>query len=76
MNDTAVCRAAPATLRFQIIISLADPGEARDILKDHRAPVVTSDKEEKHVILPTTLNFPVRSGKLRIYTLQNSPEVF
>ena len=39
-------------------------------------PVLTSDKEEKHVILPTTLNFDVRRGKLRIYTLQNPPEVF
>ena len=37
--------------------------------------VLTSDKEEKHFILPTTLNF-VRRGKLRHYTLQNPPEVF
>ena len=39
-------------------------------------PVLTSDKEEKHVILPTTIDFVVRRGKLRSYTLQNSPEVF
>ena len=39
-------------------------------------PMLTSDKEEKHAILPTTLNFAVRRGKLRIYTLPNPPEVF
>ena len=39
-------------------------------------PVLTSDKEEKQVILLTTLNFAVRRGKLRIYTLQNHLEVF
>ena len=39
-------------------------------------PVLTSDKEEKDVILPTTLNFVVRKGKLRSYTLQKHPEVF
>ena len=39
-------------------------------------PVLTSDKEEKHIILPTTLNFVVRKGKLKSYTLQNPPEVF
>ena len=38
--------------------------------------VLTSVKEEKHVILPTTLNFVLKKGKLRIYTLQNTPEVF
>ena len=39
-------------------------------------PVLTSDKEKKYVILPSTLNFAVRRGKLRIYTLQNPSEVF
>ena len=39
-------------------------------------PVLTSDEEEKHVILPTTLNFVVRRGKLRRYTLKNPAEVF
>ena len=39
-------------------------------------PGQTLDKEEKHGILPTTLNFAVRRGTLRIYTLQNPPEVF
>ena len=39
-------------------------------------PVLTSVKEEKDAILPTTLNFAVRRGKLRIYTLPNPPEVF
>jgi hypothetical protein len=38
-------------------------------------PVLTSDKEEKHNILPTTLNFAVRMGRLCIYTLQNPPVV-
>ena len=38
--------------------------------------MLTSDKEEKHVILPTTLTIAVRTGKLRIYTLQNPSEVF
>ena len=33
-------------------------------------PVVISDKEEEHIILPTALNFVVRRGKLRNYTLQ------
>ena len=37
--------------------------------------MLTSDKEEKHLILPATLNFAVKRGKLRIYTLQNPPEV-
>ena len=36
-------------------------------------PVLTSVKEEKHVILPTTLNFAPRRGKLRIYTLRSTP---
>ena len=39
-------------------------------------PVLTSDKEEKHVFLPTALNFVVRRGKLGGYTLQNPKEVF
>ena len=39
-------------------------------------PVLTSDKEQKHIILPTTFNFVVRRGNLRSYTLQNPPEVF
>ena len=38
--------------------------------------VLTSDKEEKHAILPTTLNFAVRRGKLRISTLLTPSEVF
>ena len=37
--------------------------------------MLTSDKEEKYVILPTTLNFAVKMGKLRIYTLKNPSEV-
>ena len=39
-------------------------------------PVLTWDKEEQRIILPTTLNFAVRRGKLRIYTLQHPNEVF
>ena len=35
-----------------------------------------SANEEKHVNLPTTLNFNVRRGKPKINTLQNHPEVF
>ena len=35
-------------------------------------PVVTSVKEEKQIILHTTLNIAVRRGKLRTYTLQNT----
>ena len=38
--------------------------------------VLTSVKEGKHVIVPTTLNFVVRRGKLRIYTVLNPPEIF
>ena len=38
--------------------------------------VLNSVKEEKHIILPTTLNFVVRRGKLRIYTLLNPLEIF
>ena len=47
-------------------------------LKNERAtgPVLTSVKEEKHIILHTTLNIAVRRGKLRTYTLQNTPKVF
>ena len=37
--------------------------------------VLISNKEKKHNILPTTLNFAVRMDKLCIYTLQNPPEV-
>ena len=39
-------------------------------------PVLTSDKEKKHFILLTTLNYAVRRGKLRIYTFHNLSEVF
>ena len=38
-------------------------------------PVLTSDKEEKPDILPTTLNFTVRRGKLRIKILQTPLKV-
>ena len=38
--------------------------------------MLTSDKEEKHVILPTTLNLVVSGGKLRIYALLNPLEIF
>ena len=38
--------------------------------------VLTSDREEKHVILPTKLTIVVRRGKLWIYNLQNLYEVF
>ena len=38
-------------------------------------PVLTSGKEEKYVICPGTLNCAVRVGKLRIYTVQNPPEI-
>ena len=37
-------------------------------------PVLTSEKEEKYVTIPTTFHFAVRRGKLRMYTIQNSPE--
>ena len=39
-------------------------------------PVLTSVKEEKHIILQNTLNIAVRRGKLWTYTLQNTPKVF
>ena len=39
-------------------------------------PVLTSDKEKKNFILPTRLNFVVRRGKLRKYTLQNPQKYF
>ena len=39
-------------------------------------PVLTRDKAEKQVILPTILNSAVRWGKLCIYTLQNPSDVF
>ena len=35
--------------------------------------LLTSDKEEKHDNLPTTLNFAVRMGKLGMFTLKNLP---
>ena len=44
---------------------------AKGLIKRATSPVLTSDKEEKRMILPTTLNFTVRRDKLRIYTLQN-----
>ena len=47
-----------------------------DVSQRATVPVLTSDKEENHVILHTTLNFIVRKGKLRRYTLQNPPEAF
>ena len=48
------------------------------IFKFSRAtgPVLTSVREKKYVILPNTLNFVVRRGKLKSYTLSNPPEVF
>ena len=39
-------------------------------------PVLTSVKEEKNNISPSTLNIYVRRGKLRIYILHKPPEVF
>ena len=47
-----------------------------DCSQKANGPVLTSGKEEKHVILPITLNFVVQRGKLRSYTLQNPPDVF
>ena len=44
-------------------------------VKRATGPVLTSDKEKKYVVLPTTLSFAMRRGKLRIYTLQTPPEV-
>ena len=38
--------------------------------------MLISDKEEKYGSFPTTLNFAVRSGKPKVYTLQNHFEVF
>ena len=38
--------------------------------------VLTSVKEEKHVIIHTTLNLVVKGGKHRIYTLLNPLEIF
>ena len=38
--------------------------------------MLTSDKEGKHIILPTKSIFAVRKGKLEIYNLQKKPEVF
>ena len=46
------------------------------VLPRATGPVLTSDKVEKHIILPTTLNFAVRRGKIGIYTLNNRSEVF
>ena len=37
--------------------------------------MLTSVKEDKHIILHTTFNIAVRRGKLRTYTLQNTPKV-
>ena len=37
--------------------------------------VLTSVKEEKHDIFPTTFNFVMRRGKLRIYTLLNPRDI-
>ena len=51
--------------------------ESSELLYSARAtgPVLTSDKEEEHIILPTTLIFVVKRGKLKRFTLQNPPEV-
>ena len=38
--------------------------------------MLTSVKEEQNIISPSTPNFSVRKGKLRIYTLRNPAEVF
>ena len=45
------------------------------LLKRATNLVLTSGKEEKYVICPSTLNCAVRVGKLRIYTVQNPPEI-
>ena len=51
-------------------------GSVTELTERATGPVLTSDEEEKPVILPTTLNFVVRREKLRSYTYQNPPEVF
>ena len=38
-------------------------------------PVLNSGKKEKNCIGPTTLNFPVRGGKLGIYNLHNPHDI-
>ena len=45
------------------------------LIKTATDPVLTSGKEEKYVIYPSTLNCAVRVGKLRIYIVQNPPEI-
>ena len=39
-------------------------------------PSANLKKEEKHIILPTTVTIAVRRSKLWIYTRQNLSEVF
>ena len=39
-------------------------GQNSDDFERATGPMLTSDNEEKHAILPTTLNFAVRRGKL------------
>ena len=55
-----------------------DSGLWQDFCELSRAtrPVLTSNKEQKDVTSPRTLNLTVRRGKLGIYTLQNMLEVF
>ena len=67
---------------LKIFFEIIAPGKNTNVLTTLRpksratGPVGTSIKEEKHTLLPTTLNFDTKSGKLRIYTLPKPPEVF
>ena len=62
--------------KLALLLLLPEPGPAGQFSVRATGPVLTSDKKEKHVILPTTVNFAVRRGKIRIYTPQNHPEIF
>ena len=61
--------------RLIVIWDYSEPG-LKGLRKRATGPVLTSDKGEKHVIFPTTLNFALWRGDLWGYTLQNPPEVF
>ena len=52
------------------------PLPKKDFVTKLLTPVPTSVKEEKHIILQTTLNIAVRRGTLRTYALKNTPKVF
>ena len=71
-TNSVLLRTHPSIFRKNPVIFMTEPA----IFERATGLVLTSVKEEKHIILPATAYCVVRWGKLRIYTLLNPPEMF